>query len=246
MCWTPPTLWRGRLFVRNQSQAVCLFLGPREALDADRTPAPALPQSLSCDWTWLLSREADYPHDEPSPGELLLWFGWCLAIFAAAGGTAGLVGFLAWAARSRRPGLWARTTFATAAFLFGLAGTTVLSMWTDAFVLTWPVSLFVAFRVTLGVVVWTEAQPPKLRPRWLSRMVTLLFLAICFGYYHLCLAVGYVMAWGFLAGFLPAAPAAILSVRARKPWLRPLADIVAFTVYFWVSGMTPAWKARWF
>ncbi len=220
LCWTPPTLSNGRLFVRNHSRAICVFLGQRESLDPNREFAE-LPRTASFDWPDLLSREPNYPHDAPSSEELALWFGWCVfGVFAAAGVLAGMTGLLAWLARSRQPMTWAKTTFASSAFLLGLAGTTFASAWADTFILTWPASLFVAFRLTISLIVWVEARPREKRPRWASRTVTLLFLASCYGYYRVCLAVGYVMAWGFLAGFLPAAPAVIVAARGGKLWLR--------------------------
>jgi len=85
----------------------------------------------------------------------------------------------------------------------------------------------------------------KRRARWTSLAALTIFLLLCFGYYRLCPAVGYVMAWTFLAGFAPAAPAAILATRTRRLWLRAAADLLGFAAYFWLSGMLPAWKGYW-
>ncbi len=246
LCWTPPTPWHGRLFVRNHTRAACVYLGAPENLDPNRSRVRPTSGEPSFDWTRLLSREPDFPNDDPPPEELARWFRWCCAgVFGGSALVAGAAWLAARLGRSPRPKLWAGAAFVAVAFLTGLAGTTVFSAWADAFVLTWPASLYVAFRLTLGVVVWAEARPAKTRRRLVSRPVTLLFLSICYGYYRLCLEVGYVMAWGFLAGFLPAAPAAVVAARARNPWLRALADMAGFTVYFWASGLLPAAKGRW-
>ncbi len=61
----------------------------------------------------------------------------------------------------------------------------------------------------------------------------------------MCQAIGYTMAWSFLAGFFPAAPAAVLAARARLRWVRILAEAIAFSAFFWIAGMLPAWKDRW-
>src|SRR5262249_7328518 len=68
LCWTPPTLWRGRLFARSPSQAVCLYVGrPEDQPAAAAAPAPApAARARRLDTTWLLSRERDYPNDAPS------------------------------------------------------------------------------------------------------------------------------------------------------------------------------------
>src|SRR5207244_3426828 len=73
ICWTPPALCRGRLFVRNQSRAACVFVGPADSLDPDRaTVTPSQPW-LELDRTWLLGREPDYPHDAPTVAEVTRW-----------------------------------------------------------------------------------------------------------------------------------------------------------------------------
>jgi hypothetical protein len=187
--------------------------------------------------------EPEYPHDAPTVAELSRWFAWSVgAVLGGAGGMAALVWGTArtlGVARLGRGVLW---IFAGAAFLLGLLGTTLVSPWANAFVLTWPVSLYVAFRGTLGVVAWVEAKPIASRPRWISRLATVAFVAICYGYYHVCLAIGYVMAWGFLGGFLPAAPFAVVAARVRNPWGWFLSEAVAFSVYFWASGLIPGAK----
>jgi outer membrane protein assembly factor BamB len=247
ICWTPPTLSRGRLYVRNQQQVACVYLRPADTLDPDRPVAAPPSPLLDVDWSWLLGHEPDYPHDAPTVQEVARWFGWCLGgVFGAAALPAGLAWLAARAARRPLPRSWAVAVFALAAFVLGLVGTTVFSAWADTFVLTWPASLYVAFRVTLAVVVWAEAHPVNERPRLIPGAVTLAFVLLCWGYYQLCLAVGYVMAWAFLAGFLPAAPAAVVSARGRRWWLRLPAEAAAFTVYFWVCGLVPAWKSALF
>jgi outer membrane protein assembly factor BamB len=246
ICWAPPTLSYGRLFVRSPSRAMCVYLGPRDLLDPERELAASPSRTFELDRTWIMTREPEYPHDAPSVRDLGLWFGWCLGgVFGGAGVVASLMTILArW---SQRPGAkkWFSTTYAISAFLLGLVGTSVFSIWADTFVLTWPASLYVAFRVTLAVVVWAEPRPVQRRRRLLARGVTLLFLALLYGYYRLCVEMGYPMAWGFLAGFLPAAPMAVLAARSQRSWLVVLADITAFAVYFWVSGLLPGWKDRW-
>jgi outer membrane protein assembly factor BamB len=43
VCWTPPTLWQGRLFVRSPSSLVCVYVGRRRI---SRRPRPALLMDL--------------------------------------------------------------------------------------------------------------------------------------------------------------------------------------------------------
>ena len=72
-----------------------------------------------------------------------------------------------------------------------------------------------------------------------------MFIGLCYGYYRLCLAVGYAMAWGFLAGYLAAAPFAVLAAKSKRAWVRWAADGLGFAAYFWSSGLIPGWKAAW-
>lgn len=239
LCWTPPALHRGRLYVRNQKRLVCLHLGP----PGDVGPGPVTTPTTAgepFDWSVLLPREPDYPHDAPSAGELARWFAWCVALFAAAGVVAGV----AWLVTRRMA--WAVGAFTAVAFLLGLVGTTAFSAWSGTFVLTWPAALYVAFRLLLAAGAWASRPEATWRARLLARLALVAFLVLCYGYYLLCLAVGYVMAWGFLAGLLPAAPLAVIASRGRAVWLRGTADAIGFAVYFWLSGLLPGWKEQLF
>ena len=138
---------------------------------------------------------------------------------------------------------WTRAAFPATAFTLGLLGTTIFGHWADAFVLTWPASLYVAFRLLLLVCIWAGLQPWSLRRRLASGIAILAFLGLCYGYYRLCTATGYVMAWSYLAGFLPAMPLAVLAAKTNRWWIRWLADAAGFAIYFWCSGLLPSWKA---
>jgi outer membrane protein assembly factor BamB len=244
--WTPPAIWNDRLFVRNQSRAACVYVGPASGLDTSTAVAAPVPTGEPFDWGRLLTREPEFPHDAPTPMELARWFLWCVAgVFGGAALVGGLVWLTVRLLHGPRATAWAGGVFVAATVLIGLAGTTVFSAWADAFVLTWPATLYAVFRLTLAVVVWAEARPGQWRRRLAARAAVLLLLAVCYGYYRLCVEVGYVMACGFLAGFLPAAPAAVVAARSNRRWVRVLADVAGFGIYFWASGLLPGWKDRW-
>jgi outer membrane protein assembly factor BamB len=242
-CWTPPTLCDRRLYVRDPSRMVCLYLGPPESLDPSQRLGVEAKRGLELDLRWLLGREPEFPHDAPRVEDVALWFGWCVGgVFGVAAVAGGLVLVVAWKVGAARPGLWASLVFAIVAFALGLAGTRLYGELADAFVLTWPASLYVSFRVTLAVITWAEVRPPRRGRRMAARGMMLLLLLLCYGYYQLCLAAGYVVAWGFLAGLLPAAPVAILASYSRRRWLSVPAEVVGFAVYFWAGGLLPGWK----
>ncbi len=82
ICWTPPTLWQGRLLLRSPSRAVCLFVGRTENLPAGVSATDLVHKSWSWhfDAAWLISRERDYPNDAPTLEEMTLWFCSCLLL----------------------------------------------------------------------------------------------------------------------------------------------------------------------
>jgi outer membrane protein assembly factor BamB len=245
-CWTPPTLWNRRLFVRNQSKAACLFLAPESTLDADQVVTRSAPMTERFNWSSLLPREPEYPHDAPTQAELARWFAWSLVGVFAAAGLLALVAALVKriAARSWLPGRTMLVFFVATSFVLGLVGSTIYSEWAETFILTWPVCLYLSFRLILALEVWAEHQPRGLGIRLRCWGGVVVFLGICFGYYKLCAAIGYAVGWCFLVGFLPASAPAALAARQRRWWLRWLLDALGFSIYFWLSGMSPEWKSR--
>ena len=255
VCWTPPALDHGRLFLRTQSRAACVFLGRPEQLAPEQaqraTVAANIPSSGDARWVKILSREPEYPNDAPTKSEVALWFAFCLVgVFGVAALATGLVYVakrLRWL-RIALPGEY--LTFWFTSFVLGLLGTTLYSAYWDTFVLTWPASLFVAYQMTIAAVICAERQPVTARARWISRLTTLVFLALCFGYYQLCKTVGVVMGWSFLIGFLPAFPMSTKAARHQNQRSHLLFQVfwtfLAFLVYFWTSGLFPAWKVSLF
>ena len=237
ICWTQPTLWNGRLFVRNQTRAVCLFLGTETVLDSKQPIVRSAPTKNRLDWSGLLPREPEFPHDAPLRSEVIRWFVWCVAgafvpaaLFAAAIARLG--------ARSASKG-----AFLILSFALGAVGTTIFSDWADTFILTWPASLYVAFRAMLALAVRREKQSRTLLIRLRSTAALALFLAICAGYYKLCAAIDFPIGWCFLIGFVPAAPASALAAKQKRWWLRWLLDALGFAIFFFFGGLLPEWKS---
>lgn len=79
MCWTQPTLHRGRLFVRNHSRAACLFLGEPSTLETatlgQSITVSDIPQREYVDIAaMILGIEPEYAFDIPSVAWLWNWF----------------------------------------------------------------------------------------------------------------------------------------------------------------------------
>jgi hypothetical protein len=140
----------------------------------------------------------------------------------------------------------AAVVFWIGVFVLGLAATFYSGHVRDEFVWTWPMSLFAGFALTLHTIVWAESSSARARARWLSRVVVLAFLAMCWLYYHACAQLGLATAWAFLIGFLPAWPFAVSAARCSVAggawWRRAAWSAAAFTVFYWSGGAFIAWK----
>jgi len=109
VCWTAPTLYRGRLYLRSPTQATCLYVGRPERLDketlAAARPVSQIARAKPVDLTWLVGGEREFPYDAPDLVELARWYVFSLiGVLAVAGAVAAAVagGFgLFWRRRPR-------------------------------------------------------------------------------------------------------------------------------------------------
>ncbi len=239
ICWTPPLLWRGRLFVRSPSSIVCLDVGHPGRQQPAAVVAPNPVSIWHINPGWLLSREREYPNDAPTWDEMGVWFGACLLMLGSAAlGTALILG-----AVKRWPGT---PIFFGIAFVLGLLGPNVFSALADRCLFTWPVSLYIAFHAVLSAYAWTERAASPRRAGWWARLAGVLFLLVVYFYYEACKTVGMYIFWSFLIGFPPAFPFAFLAVRAQKNaqtyWLIAAWTFLAFGVFFWSCQGMLLWK----
>ena len=89
ICWTQPAISQKRLFVRNHSRAVCVYLGSPEALapqlKAKAISTSQIPQGQVPDLaSILIGIEPEYLFDLPTLNWLWRWYGTCLLILVAA------------------------------------------------------------------------------------------------------------------------------------------------------------------
>jgi len=246
VCWTPPTLWHGRLLVRNQHRVVCVYLGDPAALDpvqrSQAVTASELPAARSWDWTALIGREPEFPNDAPSWTEMSVWYGASLAIFAVAGvlgGIGALAGRLAHRQNANRIG-WAAFWLAT--FALAAAAPAVAGHALDRFVWTWPVCVYVAYQLTTDVAVWARRSNLS-RAAWSARAAMLGMLSVGYIYFALCEQLGLSILWSFLMGVLPACPFAIAAARSSRGLIRAVWLWAAFTVFYWSAAAFLGWKA---
>lgn len=240
LTWTPPTLHRGRVYLRNQSRAICVYLGEPSLL-ATREPTlrvTDVPQSEYRDLaTRVLAIEPEYAFDIPTPAWLWRWWLASLAILVGAEGVGWLV------ARHRKPTTRRRVIWFTA-FLAGALGTTLLSSGTGEFYFTWPVCLFVAFEVAATRQKAPTTQDASLRRSLRARLPLCFWFAICVIYFLLCRRLSLVFEWAFLAGFVGALPFCRLgpSDPPTAMWKETLLRLTSFTAFYAIGAALLAWK----
>jgi hypothetical protein len=246
--WTPPALHRGRVYVRNHSQAVCVYVGRPELLEESlRRQAKTideLPSSWQFDWTHLvLPVEPEYAFDVPSQQWLVSWFVWSAAILALSWLAAGIGGL---AFRQRTP-TTVRSTALILAIVGGLAGTSLLSRWRDDFIFTWPLAVYTVFHLAAIQLPFTRRQLDRAAHRK-SLLAGLMIVISGLTYFWLCRRLSLVFEWAFLAGYVPALGAVLLDhwITARK-WsfatkslALALVTLAGLATFYW-SGVALLW-----
>lgn len=231
ICWTPPALWRGRLFVRSPSRLICLDVR-RPDLRTPSEIAPAAhvaPRSWRVDPSWLMTREREYPNDAPTPAEARLWFSACLLML----GAAGLV-----SAACRRPHVW--PLFLAIAFCLGLLGPNVLSGTTNRCLFTWPLCVFVALHGATRASLANDIGP------WRARLWIAALVLVCGGYFAACRAVGMPVGWYFLFGLplgVPFSAWAVRAERAARSAAAGMLTLLSFTAFYWGGYALLLWRS---
>ncbi|MCE3014728.1 MAG: PQQ-binding-like beta-propeller repeat protein [Pirellula sp.] len=246
ICWTQPALGRQRLFVRNHSRAVCVYLGLPEELEAASKAAATtvrdIPQGKYMDISSsILGVEPEYLFDPPSSIWLVRWYTSCLLLMGAAGVIAYCMTYcfhskkvLGNSVSSARILSW------LLAFVAGALGTTLLSRWTEDFYFTWPLCLYVVWDIVMA----NTSKRATLRT-WKNRIpssvITLSFIAILLIYFYLCRRLSLVFEWAFLTGFLGSVPFQLLQKKCATDRLtglliRCVLACVGFTAYYWLSA----------
>jgi hypothetical protein len=241
ICWTQPALSDGRLFVRNQSRAACVFLRDpaelQQALRSNALTAADIPQQAYFDWaSVVLGVEPEYAFDLPSRQWLTRWFqislvgimgGWLLILMLAR--------FL--------PGLrqvapeTGETLYWVLVFITGASGTTWLSPWLSEFTFTWPVAVFATYQPVIDRLSLSRQQL-SIRDRLRSGIACLVFITSCVIYFLACRRLSLVFEWVFLVGFPAALPFSLLgkrlsnSVRGGRLW-KILLTALAFAAFYW-------------
>ena len=109
ICWSAAALCRGRLFLRTQTRAACLYLGAEPLGAKIETKAVTdIPHVRTFDPAPLLGGEREYPATTPEWSELRGWWLWSLAGLLLATVCAAATGLTTWCVACWRRGTPAR------------------------------------------------------------------------------------------------------------------------------------------
>ncbi len=244
VCWTPPALSSGVVIVRSHSRAIAVRVGPASTSDALVPPVAHsrqrwLPRLTGLS-AMLLQGEREHPFMRPASEELLRWYAQCLAVALVP-----LMVFLGvgWGVN---PGLTPRRLqhclLATA--LLGVIATPVLNrLDPERFAFTWPVTLLALFQSAILASVAATRAPDDRATRRRSYLTGLGWVLTCTAYFLLLRQASLPHEWGFLMGFLPAAPLAIwaarLATRGASQWGVAAVVLLEVSAGFWGAVLAP-------
>ena len=248
LTWTAPCLYEGCIYARNQSKAVCVYLGDPGELNDTGTLLHTSDLSQH-EWFdlagFLLAVEPEYAFDVPSDRWLWQWLAACMVIM-----TIGyVVGWLT--QRSTFDGRFGNVP-ALVAFVLGALGTTTLGHATGEFIFTWPVCLYATFAWVNGHTAISTGTTWKDVVR--RRIPVTVLLLVCAAYFLICRRLSLVFEWAFLTGFVGAFPLfAIMRlldrpsepgvpVAARCSLIRVVVILTGLVLFFAASTAFLKWR----
>lgn len=224
VCWTSPALANGRLLLRTQSRAACLYLGrPALAKETATLRADEIPSRPALDPTILIGAERDYPATKPDAHDFQRWYAFGVVAILVAGLIAMSLDYFS---LSRG----AVVFFWTATLLAGVLGSRVMHAWREDYWFTWPLALWVCYQLAISFSIQGGRASFRSWERLASYGVGVLFLAVCALYFHLLRWLGLA-----ISEYLALRP-------ANYHWPRRLfAAVGSFSLYYWSSVLFMEW-----
>ena len=240
LCWTQPALAAGRLYLRNQSRAVCLYLAPPAELPRGETQPLTLaaikdqtPPESSLHWLGIQPGPELLPPDHQ---QLLNWNLASCGVLIVAFLSALLLS--AMIPRLRQPKDLLLMT-ERLSLPMALVAQPLLVTLLPQHLLTWPLALHISFQ--LLVAGQSRSLPSVGSSRWLARSRLLVLISIAAAWVFLCRHVGLIFESAFACGFVGSLPFVLLStpgpaLTRRGLILRLLLLVVSFQCFFWTSA----------
>ena len=246
VCWTPPALSTGVVIVRSQSRAIAIRMGPASISDNSTTPIAHRPirwiPRLTGLSALLLQGEREHPFMRPEREEVVRWYTQCLLV--------ALLPMLIFLWRGRQqaaaPERVVRmlNTCLLATAILGVVATPILNRWNpDRFSFTWPLTLLAVLQSSILASVEATRTPIDRSRRWYSYVMGVGWVLTCTAYFLLLRQASLPHEWGFLLGFIPAAPFAIwtarLATRGAARFAIAVVMLVGFSTGFWGAVLAP-------
>jgi outer membrane protein assembly factor BamB len=259
VCWTAPALSDGRVYLRSQSRAVCLFIGR----DEPRTTRPvqtveSIPKAARFDPLILLGGEREFPAATPEIEELAFSFAWTAGLLVTCWGLYFLIpALLGFHSGDRQDGVLATSdrssTLLKAAYWISLVAagalaSPLLNPRLDSFLFSWPLAVWALMQLAVERSVDAVRQKSR-SAAWRARGAIVLFAAGCGAYFHACRLSGLATEWAFLTGFVVAGPLAMLvqrglGPRLRRVWVVVIAHLLSYSVCYWAGAAFMKWKTQ--
>jgi hypothetical protein len=243
ICWTAPALADGRLYLRTQSRAACVYLGGEAGQPRAMDSATGLEvlRARHQRWAdWLLGGEREHPFMPAPLEDLQRWYAACLLGGLAATIAVSAAGWRSrWSSGSMLPG-----SFCLVCLPIGIGLTPLLNQFTEEFWFTWPLAIWSSLQLAIIAAERLRVDPKNRgRRRW-SRVTGLLLIALLGLMFVALRQQSLPHEWVFLIGPLPAVVFAIPAGRAavHSGWtLRTLVwMLLSLSVCFWAG---PAWQS---
>ena len=246
--WTGPTLLNKCIYARNQSRAVCVYVGEPTGLgdvlngaDESLQYASEIEQPRFTNLAAIvLGTEPEYAMTSPKLSWLVSWFvvslvfGWVAAPL------------IAMVIASIKLPFWlsTRSAFLCTVLVFGVLGTTIAGRWLGIVFFSWPMVLAIVFEWLVCQIKGTQTAV-KDRPV-VARLGLLGFIGVCFAYFWLCRKLSLAFHWSFLIGFPAALPLLFVvknSVQAGQAFcLRQwICSAAGFTAFYWCGAGVILW-----
>lgn len=261
ICWTHPALSEGRVFLRTQTRAACLYVGASAPSTSQPLSTVAeIPRSNRIDPTVWLGGEREFPAATPETADFLLWYVWTTVGLALCWGIMLIATWLfrCWSSPRRVAAThdtdvlvgYSVSGFSLLVILCGALGSWVWNAGLPDYLFSWPLALWGLAFLALETSLRAIRQPENAWAPWRARGTIGLLTLGCGIYFHLCRQLGLATEWAFLVGFPCTVPISLAADRwlpltgpAAIGWLLPV-GVVSYTAYYWGSVGFLQWWCR--
>jgi outer membrane protein assembly factor BamB len=230
LCWTPPAIWKGRLYLRGEKHIACIALNnemkTHTGIIKQKNEVLSLPALID---DWLITYQGD-AFLSPGISLISMWYIFSLLVFAISALTAYFL-YLKWGNFFYQ--------FLVIAILLSIFSPLAFSPLTGSFIFTTQSVIYLGALFVIHIR-YSFIKAQKSSRNLLSRLSLSIFIVLSALYFLCCDRLFIVAGLGFPFGLIPALPFAIILVkkvlREEKIIKTILLFISAHAVYFWSAA----------